>query len=237
MNRIIFPLDGMDLDTALRWVGSLKSRVAYFKVGLELFSTYGPSSVLTVLEHGGKIMLDLKLHDIPVTMRNTTKRAISLGASLLTVHAQAGEKALNLCQQAVEGRAAMKLVAVTVLTSLDSETLLNTYGARGNDFEDYSKYLVRRFVNQSLNVGVNHFVCSPLEAKLVRVLAPEATIICPGIRLGSERKDDQVRVDTPESAVENGADYLVIGRPIREAWNPERLVDDINESVEDVKSH
>lgn len=217
MSRIIFPLDGMSLGQAEVFYETLKTKVAYFKAGLEMWTHVGPRIFAVIPEH--RIMLDLKLHDIPSTLEKATQRACDHGVHLLTVHASAGVEAMKRCVLVTKGYDA-RVVAVTILTS-----------------RPYDEYRFRRYVENAYEAGVDHFVCSPKgrEVKIVRSLQGKrkSTIITPGISLSGQKRDDQERVCTPKTAVENGSDYLVIGRPIREASEPEKVLDQINAEVEE----
>ena len=210
-NRIIFPLDDMSKFRAREWCCLLDEKVAYFKIGLELFLSNGPKMIDIMPPH--RFMLDLKLHDIPTTMEKATRVAASYGVSLLTIHASAGKEAMRKCVEAAKG-AETNIVAVTILTSLVFDRLR---------FET--------MVEEAVSAGVTHFVCSPNEAKFIKFVNRDAVIITPGISLSGEKRDDQQRVNTPIFAVKNGASYIVVGRPIREAKEPLNVIDSINQSL------
>jgi len=218
MNRVIFPLDEMILSEARKWVSELYSTVAYFKVGLELYTAEGPKSIRVV--GPDKCMLDLKYHDIPNTMEKACFRAVMQGVRFITVHADAGIEAMKRCVQATSGKDT-DIVAVTILTSRPFDRL---------KFES--------LVNNAYEAGVKHFVCSPNESNSIvhlgKCYAVYPIIITPGISLTGEKRDDQVRVNTPVVAVRNGANYIVVGRPIRDASDPRAIIASINSSLQGV---
>lgn len=212
-DRLIFALDVDTVEKAVELVQALKNDVGVFKIGLELFTAQGPKVVQAVREAGARqIFLDLKLHDIPATMRAAANSASALGVELLTCH----------CDQAGIFNGVdlgpTRLLGITVLTSLGTEDL----AAMGytNELQDPAK-LVERRAKLALAAGCAGVVCSGREASAVRsVLGPDALIICPGIRLVSGDVHDQKRVVTPAVAIESGASHIVVGRPIRQAVDP-----------------
>ena len=187
------------------------------KVGLELFVEAGPSAVALGQETGRPVFLDLKLHDIPETVERAVARASSLGARMLTVHAAGGATMLRRAVERAsrEGRG-LEIVAVTVLTSLDARDL----AAIGTPGDVASQ--VERLARLAWGEGVRTFVCSPHEAALLRsALGPKATLVTPGVRAASAaRADDQKRTMTAAEAITHGADWVVVGRPIRDAADP-----------------
>jgi len=239
MDRIIFPLDGMTPAKAEEWMERLSGNVGYLKVGLEMFTRWGPRAVDVAQSHGHCVMLDLKLHDIPATMVGATSRAVELDVELLTVHASAGREALRRCVAATEDTNT-SIVAVTVLTSLDDEYIQRVFQPRDNSkhLDKFVSYdvlnIVESLAKEAIDAGVDYFVCSPNEASLIRILSRDATIITPGIRLAGDKAHDQKRVNTPRVAIKNGADLLVIGRTIRESLDPIATIDDICSEIEGV---
>lgn len=219
-DRLIFALDVDTTEKAAELVKILRDAVGVFKIGLELFTAQGPAVVQAVREAGARqIFLDLKLHDIPATMRAAAKAASSLGVDLLTCH----------CDQAgiFEGMdlGATKLLSITVLTSMGPEDL----AAMGypKALQDPAK-LVERRAGLALGAGCAGVVCSGREAAAVRgVLGPDALIICPGIRPVGGDVHDQKRVVTPAMAIEAGASHIVVGRPIRQAPDPAAAASEI----------
>lgn len=211
-SRLVLPLDVPDLDTARQWIARMRDEVGVFKVGLELFTAVGPDAVRAVHDAGSQCFLDLKLHDIPATMAKATASASGLGVRFLTVHASAGPAALR----AVAAEAGdTQLLAVTVLTSMD-EAELGAVGLAGPPAS-----AVERLAEMTLESGVRGLVCSPLEVATLRArLGSAAQLMVPGIRPEGSARGDQKRIATPGSAIADGADYLVVGRPIRNAPDP-----------------
>jgi orotidine-5'-phosphate decarboxylase len=208
-NPIIFPLDVPSLDAALVWVERLARHVGLFKVGLELFSAEGPDAVRRIQRAGGRVFLDVKLHDIPATVAGAGGSLRELEPAMVTVHAQGGKAMLEAAVGAFSAETCV--LAVTRLTSLAASIDEVTDAAR-----------------MAREAGCGGVVCSGLEARAVRdAVGPELVIVCPGVRPRGADEDDQVRVVTPEAAVEAGATYLVVGRPIRNAEDPVAAADGI----------
>jgi orotidine-5'-phosphate decarboxylase len=187
------------------------------KVGLELFVEAGPPAVALGAEAGRPVFLDLKLHDIPETVERAVARASSLGARMLTVHAAGGPAMLRRAvERAAKEGQGLEIVAVTVLTSFDAADL-DVTGVPGDVGSQ-----VERLARLAWDQGVRAFVCSPHEAGRVRrALGPSATIVTPGVRpASSARGDDQKRTMTAGEAITAGADWVVVGRPIRDAADP-----------------
>ncbi len=189
------------------------------KVGLELFAIAGPAAVRLGEDVGRPVFLDLKLHDIPETVERAVGRAADLGVRYATVHAQGGPAMLRRAvARAQAAGGALEIVAVTVLTSLDGADL----GKMGVA-ADVATHAAR-LAAMAWAEGVRAFVCSPHEAQAMRAtLGPTATLITPGVRAadtGGAGKDDQKRVATAARAIRDGADWLVVGRPIRNAADP-----------------
>jgi orotidine-5'-phosphate decarboxylase len=209
--RIMFPLDVETVSEARTWTARLQGRVGVMKVGLELFVRVGPDAVRMVHDAGARCFLDLKLHDIPQTMLGAVRAAAELNAAFLTVHASAGPTALKLISEA---SGSMRLLAVTALTSL-SDTELADMNLPGS--EAYAVALAA----SAHRAGIRGFVCSPHEVASLRTrVGQESVLVVPGVRPHGSPKGDQQRVATPEEAIHAGADYLVIGRPIRDAVDP-----------------
>ena len=212
--RLIFALDVPALAEARALVDLLYTEVGVFKVGLELFTASGAAALQVVHDAGRGSFLDLKLHDIPATVARAVTAAAELGASYLTLHAAAGPQALSEAARAAEG-SALQLLAVTVLTSSDEQTL-SAIGLAGP-----VPSAVSRLARLALDNGVNGLVCSPNECELLRrELGSEVLLVTPGVRPAGGASQDQKRVATPSSALAAGADLLVVGRPIRDAAEP-----------------
>ena len=214
-DRIMFALDVPDIDGARKYAGLLKDHVGFFKIGLELFVACGPEIVKTVRVVGGRgIFLDLKSHDIPETVKGAMRSAASLGADFVTVHTSDGGSVLKA---AVEAAGSTKVLGVTVLTSLSKEA----FPEAGIDPLFTPESLVVHRAKAAKAAGCAGIVCSGLEAKAVReALGPGFLIITPGVRTAEDAVGDQKRVVTPFDAISNGADYIVVGRPIRNAPDP-----------------
>jgi orotidine-5'-phosphate decarboxylase len=184
------------------------------KVGLELFVAEGPPAVRAVHDAGSACFLDLKLHDIPATVARACASAAKLGVRYLTVHASSGTAALSAARDAVRG-SETRLLAVTALTSLDAAALSEI------GFAHTPADLVRTLATLACASGIDGFVCAPSEAAAVRSIAgSEAVIVVPGVRPIGSDAGDQARADTPSRAMREGANVLVVGRPIRDAADP-----------------
>ncbi len=216
--RLIFPLDTSDLKQARGWVRRLKDVVGIFKIGLELFVTHGPNAVEMVREESeAKIFLDLKLHDIPTTMRRAASRASLLGVDIITVHILAGRQALRECVEAVEG--GTKVFGITILTSHTRADLMEI--GYSPELSRDIKEAVLRLTDLAYRAGCHGVVCSAKEVSAVKEAYSHLRTIVPGIRPEwASDPQDQVRIATPYEAIMSGADYLVVGRPIRESKDP-----------------
>jgi len=222
--RIALALDVADLDDAERLIELTREHVGVFKVGLELFTSVGPAAVDAVHAVGAKCFLDLKLHDIPATMRRSVARAASMGVDYLTVHSMAGDESLSAAQDSADET---RLLAVTVLTSLDPAAL----GAIG--LEGSPEVAALRLAKLAWKAGIGGFVASAHECVSLReAFGAEAFIVTPGIRPAGAASGDQRRVMTPADAIRAGADLLVIGRPIRDAADPTAAASAIAAEVE-----
>lgn len=210
---IAVALDAPDLETAARWAALVTPYVAVVKVGLELFCRYGPEA--TAVVRGGSrvgLFLDLKLHDIPATVSGAARSVARLRPSFLTVHATGGPA---MIRAAVEALPDVRIAAVTVLTSLSGADL-EVVGLPGPPGD-----VVRRLSVLSVAAGARAIVCSPQEVAAVRAeVGPDITLITPGVRPAGSASQDQARVATPAQALADGADLLVIGRPITAAADP-----------------
>jgi orotidine-5'-phosphate decarboxylase len=183
------------------------------KVGLELFAADGPAAVRAAAELGRPVFLDLKLHDIPNTVEGAARSAAASGASLLTVHASGGEAMVRAAVRGAAGR--LRVLAVTVLTSLDDDALA-AVGLAGP-----AEQAVVRLARLAVDAGAGGIVCSPREVAAVRAaVGPEPLLVVPGVRPAGSARGDQARVATPAEAVRAGADVLVLGRPLRDAPDP-----------------
>jgi orotidine-5'-phosphate decarboxylase len=220
-DKIFCALDTPSLDVALDWAGRLKGVVGGLKLGLEFFGAQGPEGVRRVAATGMPVFLDLKFHDIPNTVAHAVKSVTPLAPVLMTIHAIGGrtmmEAAVAAARETAEraGIERPKVLAVTVLTSFDEDDLAAT-GVSGA-VEDQ----VIRLSRLAQESGVDGIVCSPREIALIRnACGPGLSLTVPGVRPEGSALGDQKRVMTPRQAVEAGAHYMVIGRPITQAADP-----------------
>lgn len=228
-NRILAALDVPDAAAAIAMADRLRGRVGGLKIGKQLFTAEGPALVRALVARGDRVFLDLKFHDIPNTVAGAVAGAAALGVWMLNVHASGGRAMMSAAREAAdraaETRATRALViGVTVLTSLDGDALRET----GVDAEPAAQ--VARLAALARESRLDGVVCSPQEIDLVRrACGSDFLIVTPGIRGASAASgpDDQVRTATPAGAVEAGADYLVIGRPITAADDPGAAADRI----------
>jgi orotidine-5'-phosphate decarboxylase len=221
--RLIVALDVPDAGAASVLLDRLDDTCAWFKVGLELFVAAGPAVIEPLLRRGHHVFLDLKLHDIPNTVAGAVRSAANLGAEMLTVHAAGGPAMLAAAREALAGLAqAPKLLAVTVLTSMDAAQV-DAIGVERSPAEQ-----VEWLARMGLAAGIRGFVCSPQEVTALRALTgPEGTLVIPGIRPAGGAKGDQRRIATPAEALQMGASYLVVGRPITQAPDPAKAAEAI----------
>jgi len=211
-NRLIAALDTPGRGEADALIARLAGVPSWLKLGLELFGAEGPAIVADYLDRGHRVMLDLKLHDIPETVARATARVAALGPGLLTVHAGGGRAML---EAAVRAAGATKILAITVLTSLDDADLA-AIGAQGP-----VRDLVVKRAELALAAGCAGVVASPHEIAAIRAIAPSGfLIVTPGVRPAGAAVGDQKRVMTPREARAAGADLVVVGRPLRDAADP-----------------
>lgn len=208
--KIVLALDVPNFKTAESLAESLAGEVGVLKVGLELFMAAGREAVDLGRRTGHDVFLDLKIHDIPETVERAVKQAVDMGVRFVTVHSQQRD-ALERAARATEGTSTTALV-VTVLTSMtDDDLRWLGVGLRASDQAPF-------LASQAYRCGIRGFVCSPLEVAALSRACPGSDIVVPGIRRGSAGpKDDQKRVGTPGQAIRDGASFLVVGRPIRDA--------------------
>lgn len=225
--KLIVALDTPRPQTALALAGDLKGAVDWLKVGLELFTATGPSVVRDLSRLGFNIFLDLKFFDIPNTVAGAVQNAAGLGAGLATLHAMGGERMAHAALEAREraGARDLRLVAVTVLTSMDAADLahLGDPGARPQPAG-----LVARLAKAAKAWGLDGVVCSPWEAAAVKEShGADFLAVTPGIRLAVSADDDQRRAATPAQAAAAGADFVVAGRPVTASADPRMSALDI----------
>lgn len=228
MNRVIIPLDVPTVAEAFSLVDQLGDDADFYKVGFELFTRGGPQVVNELVSRGKRVFLDLKLHDIPNTVARSVTAASDLGVDLLTLHASGGPRMMEAAAAARSG--SLKLLAVTILTSLTSEEMASVWDREVRSMDDD----VARLAMMSKEAGVNGVVASALEVNRVRQqVGVDFLIVTPGIRPAGAESGDQNRVATPAEAVQNGSDYLVIGRPITESSDPPAAFATILKEIEE----
>jgi orotidine-5'-phosphate decarboxylase len=210
--RVIVALDVPDMAGLTSFLDHLDGQPRFYKVGLELFVAAGARAVEAVQKRGGKVFLDLKLHDIPETVARAVASATSLGAELLTVHTAGGLEMMRRAAEVAKGKPG--ILGVTVLTSLSEEDL------RADGIAGTMREAVVRRAKLAEKAGAAGIVCSPQEVADVRAASSTLALVVPGVRPAGAALGDQKRVATPASAISAGADYLVVGRPIRDAQNP-----------------
>lgn len=230
--KIFLPLDTPSTDVALDWAGKVRGEVGGLKLGLEFFGAQGPQGIRRLAETGLPIFLDLKFHDIPNTVAQAVASVTPLAPFMMTIHAGGGQAMMRAAVDAAGAAAAKagvarpKILAVTVLTSLDAGDL--AAAGVGGSVEDQ----VVRLARLAQDSGVDGVVCSPKEiGPIRRACGPDLILTVPGIRPAGAERGDQKRVMTPREAVEAGATYLVIGRPITGAPDPARAARDIARSL------
>lgn len=231
-NPIIAALDVPTADQALQLARETAPAVGAFKIGNELFTAAGPDIVRRVRDTGAEVFLDLKFHDIPNTVAKAVAAAVRLDVQMLTIHTSGGSEMMRAAEQAAQqtarssGRPAPLVLGVTVLTSHDAGSLAEI------GWEPDVGSQVERLARMAADSGLRGLVCSPLElAALRRVLPPGIQLVTPGIRTGAEKADDQKRTLTPHAALQAGASWLVIGRPIYAAPNPRVAAEQILASL------
>ena len=213
----IVALDVAGQESALEIVDQLGESCRFYKIGSELFTGCGPSVVREVRARGAQVFLDLKYHDIPNTVAGAARRAAALGVRLLTVHASGGLEMLRAAVDAAAGAERCGVLAVTVLTSLDTATLAANWGRVGPVEMADEVLRLAEVARQAHAAGV---VCSGREAAVVKARFGSAlSVLIPGIRMPGAASHDQARVCTPTDAVEAGADYVVVGRAVTSASN------------------
>jgi orotidine-5'-phosphate decarboxylase len=225
--KIILALDIPSAEEALHWAHRLGGEVDVFKIGMQLFYQAGPDIVRTIKAMGVPIFLDLKLHDIPNTVAKACESLVPLEVDYLTLHLSGGRPMLEAAQKAVSG-SALKLLGITALTSMDTATLCEIYPGTEMTPSQWAVHLAG-FAQQC---GLYGIVCSAQEnTAMHQAWGDTLKRINPGIRPAGAAAQDQKRIMTPQAAVEQGANYLVIGRPILEATDPVGQVRQIKDSI------
>jgi orotidine-5'-phosphate decarboxylase len=226
LEPVAVALDTPKRETFSHWCALFGPHVGVLKVGLEAFVRWGPESVTEARQWGRQLFLDLKLHDIPNTVRGAVSAAADLGVDYLTVHAAGGPRMMAAAREAAGDR--IKLLGVTLLTHLDDESLQTL------DLAGSSTGRVSRWTTLARAAGCAGVVCSPLEVARLRAENPSPfLLVTPGIRgLHTTGDDDQRRTATPDAALRAGADLLVIGRPLTRAVDPEAALRQLAKTLE-----
>ena len=225
MNPVFVAIDTPSLEQALALCEQVRGGAGGVKLGLEFFSSCGPAGVERILELGIPVFLDLKLHDIPNTVAKAVAALTPLEPAVLTVHAAGGRAMLEAAKAAAAINT--KVVAVTVLTSLDGEDL-QSIGVAGDPREQ-----VRRLAELARSSGLDGIVCSGAEVEVARETWPDGFFVVPGIRPSGSGSGDQKRVMTPREALDAGASILVIGRPITGEQDPAGALRNIGATLQD----
>ena len=224
--RIIVALDFFGAEQALMLADKLDPMLCRVKVGKELFTVTGPQLVERLMDKGFEVFLDLKFHDIPSTVANACKAAASLGVWMTNVHALGGIKMLAAARNALPS-GTTKLIAVTLLTSIGPNDL-DSIGLNREPGD-----VVQKLAWLARDCGLDGVICSALEtARLRQIMGSNFCLVTPGIRLVDFSVDDQQRIATPRVAIQNGADYLVIGRPISQTADPLAMLHRLNNEIE-----
>ncbi len=227
-SKVIVALDYNNKNDALSLVDQLTPALCKLKVGKEMFTLLGPDFVRTLVDKGFDVFLDLKFHDIPNTVAKACAAAAELGVWMMNVHASGGDKMMSAAREALEkyGDKRPKLIAVTVLTSMDAEQLAKT------GIHIAPQLQVLHLANLTKSAGLDGVVCSAQEAAILKQeICREFCLVTPGIRPVGAALGDQSRVMTPEQAVKAGVDYMVIGRPITQSPDPLNALVAINNSI------
>lgn len=222
-NPIIVALDVDSAEEARCLVAKLSGTVNFYKVGLELYAAAGVEFVHELIHEGKDVFLDLKVYDIPETVKRAVAQVARTGVKFLTAHAVP-----SVMRAAVEGRgdSNLKLLAVTVLTSVGPEDLAE------QGYDGTIADLVALRTTKAMELGMDGIVASPQEASMVRgIIGPKKVLVTPGVRSAGTARGDQKRTATPLEAVRDGADYLVIGRQITRAADPEREAERVMEEI------
>lgn len=226
-DRIIFALDDTSEFKCEYWCKRLEGHVGLVKIGSQIFNSIGPKAIEIAADYGHEVMLDLKLHDIPNTVNssiNSIVEEFKHNIMFITVHASGGQDMLRSALAGAGSRS--QVLAVTTLTSLNDYDAERIYGYD-------AAITVLRLADMAYKAGIRGFVCSPNEIISLRHrYGDDITLVTPGVRPEGAVKNDQVRVATPKQAIYRGADYLVIGRPIKDADDPIATIDAIAASMQ-----
>ncbi|HFD04626.1 MAG TPA: orotidine-5'-phosphate decarboxylase [Firmicutes bacterium] len=228
--RLIVALDVHNIDTARNILDELDGIVSFYKIGMQLFTKFGPDIVEEVKRRGNRVFLDLKFHDIPNTVANAVYSAVDIGVDLLTIHTLGGFEMMEQAMKAaLDGEdKKLRIVGVTMLTSLSDaflKDILQVYDKSIND-------MVLILAKAAKSAGLDGVVASSFETRKIKeACGSNFLVVTPGIRPIGNDPFDQVRVATPEQAIKNGSDYLVVGRPIIKADDRAKAAMDIVEQM------
>ncbi len=211
--KLFFALDVSDPEKALAYVDEIRRFIDGVKIGLQLFIALGPDVIRWMRARNLEVFLDLKLHDIPETVGLAVQAALAHKVHYLSLHASGGPAMMKKAQDAIGGNVEMELLAITILTSMNDATL-DEIG-----FREPCKQSAIKLATLAQTSGIHGQVCSAQEVAALRALYPAALLVTPGIRLSDGDAHDQSRIATPSEAIRNGADILIVGRPIRDAVN------------------
>jgi orotidine-5'-phosphate decarboxylase len=230
-DRLAVALDFPNEHEALKLVDRLGQTCQWYKVGMELYYAAGNSIVRQLRDRGFNVFLDLKLHDIPNTVAGAVRSATQAGASLLTIHATGGAAMMSAAAEAASAPGSPRLLAVTVLTSMDANELT------GIGITESPVNQVLRLARLAQASGINGMVCSPEEVAILRKeTGPDTLLVIPGIRPAGSAIEDQKRIATPAQAVAHGASMLVVGRPITRAADPAEAAQAILQEIEQAQT-
>jgi len=235
---LIFALDADSLNQALEWAERLRNYVSGFKIGAQFFTRVGLQAVKLIREAQSRVFLDLKFHDIPFTVEEAAYETARMNIWMFNVHCSGGKEMMQRAVRGAErgakeiGKERPKILGVTILTSL-SDSDLEQIG-----FKYHTRDQALQLARLALEAGLDGIIASPKEAQLLRKeLGKNFLIVCPGIRLEPAQNEDQKRVSGPKEAIRAGANYLVVGRPIRDAKDPaataRMILDEIQSAVAD----
>ncbi len=224
-SQVILALDFSDMASTVEMINLTKEHIGIYKLGLEFYLSHGKSGVKEIQSRfsGIEIFLDLKLHDIPNTVAGACRSVADIDPKFLTVHASGGSKMISAASSTLPN---VEITAVTILTSLDQEQMI----AMG--LNENIETLTLSLAKNAVNSGARAIVSSPQEVSLLRKhLGEKVTLITPGVRPSGAERDDQERVMTPREAIDAGADFVVIGRPITKASDPKQAAEAITASL------
>lgn len=225
--KLIFcALDFTNLQESINFTNKIKNHIGGIKLGLEFFTKNGPNGVEKIKKIGLPIFLDLKFHDIPNTVKQSIKNVLDLSPDYITVHLSGG---YQMIKELNDIKRKTKIIGVSMLTSLDDKDLKNM----GVNFGKQN--FINNLVKIGVKAGIDGIVCSPKEVEYLKKSYKNLIFVTPGIRLPSENKDDQKRVESPKFAVKAGSDILVIGRSITKSKNPVNTLKKIVQNINDEK--